>query len=117
MADKIYKSPLEQAQNIAKPKYKLKKEDEPFIEGFDEDKDVDFKLPSEALWPSDFDERYTDYEDPYEDQMSFYPTNKEDVFYVIGNVFGDGFVTKETVKKYLQDVWEYNKSQFDENEQ
>lgn len=70
---------------------------------------------TEVHYPSDYEPGYKDMEDPYEDSMSFYPTNKKGIVYVISNAIGDGYTTPDNVARYMKENFPYFKQQWEKN--
>ena len=89
---------------------------DPFIydEELDDYDSVDYGKP-ENHYPSEYEPGYKERED-IGSQLTFYPTKKKDIYYLISDFMGDGFTTYDNVAKYIKGAYPYNKKHWDEED-
>lgn len=82
--------------------------DDVFIEGYDQDTDVDWDN-YETKYPSEIEPRYEGHEDFFEGGMYLYPVkgNKK-VFFLDSDSIGSGFTTMDKLRKALANSYEYD---------
>lgn len=103
-----FKSPKQQAQAISQIEWQT-----PFFGDDELDKDIEWQDKAEVHYPSHYEPGYKDFEDPFEDNISVYPTNKKGFVYVVSNFMGDGYTTPERISQYVKQSYPYNRREWE----